>query len=104
MIERRRTHTLGWRGRIADIAYPGSAVCSVVRVGVMLDRSDLEPIVLNQASAEIREQYMLSEKARKVLGWRPTYSLEDGLLETIEWYSCYFPEKERKVLVGSHGD
>ena len=52
----------------------------------MMGRTDLEPVILNQASAEIREQYMSSEKARERLGWAPQYSLEDGLRETIEWY------------------
>ena len=48
MIGLRRVHTLGWRGRIADIAYPGSAqfesFVASLWVGVMLDRIDLEPV------------------------------------------------------------
>lgn len=60
----------------------------------LLGRTDLEPVILNQASAEIREQYMLSLKARETLGWKPLYSLETGLLETIDWYHNFFKGSE----------
>lgn len=36
--------------------------------------------------AEILHQQLASEKARRVLGWVPEYSLEKGLSETIGWY------------------
>ena len=45
--------------------------------------------ILNQAEYEIRHQYLASDKARKILGWRPLYNLEDGLKRTIEWIRCY---------------
>jgi len=28
-------------------------------------------------------------RARQALGWAPRYSLEAGLLETIEWYRSF---------------
>jgi CDP-glucose 4,6-dehydratase len=65
----------------------------VRKVLAMMGRTDLEPIILNQASAEIREQFMSSEKVRTTLGWYPRHNLEQGLEETIEWY--------RSHLVGS---
>lgn len=46
--------------------------------------------VLNQAKGEIRSQYLSSDKAKRVLGWTPGYTLEEGLKETIEWYSGFF--------------
>lgn len=46
----------------------------------------LKPKILNQAKLEIHHQYLSSAKARKVLGWRPRYKLNDGLKETIDWY------------------
>jgi len=52
-------------------------------------RPDLEPIVLNQAQNEIPDQYLSSDKANRLLGWRPKYNIEDGLLDTIEWYREY---------------
>ncbi|PIW80944.1 MAG: sugar dehydratase, partial [Candidatus Omnitrophica bacterium CG_4_8_14_3_um_filter_43_15] len=29
---------------------------------------------------------LCSDKARKILGWKPEYTLEKGLKKTIEWY------------------
>ncbi len=52
----------------------------------LMGRTDLEPVVLNEASAEIRAQYLDCSKARTSLAWAPAYSIEDGLRETIEWY------------------
>jgi CDP-glucose 4,6-dehydratase len=48
--------------------------------------SDLEPEIRNEATGEIRRQYLSAQKAREVLGWRPLRSLEEGLGRTIEWY------------------
>ena len=48
--------------------------------------SDLVPVVLNEVSSEIPVQFLSSEKARRILGWKPFFSLESGLLETIQWY------------------
>ena len=48
--------------------------------------SDLEPVVLNEATSEIPRQYLDSAKARRVLGWRPAFDLDEGLRRTIAWY------------------
>lgn len=55
-----------------------------------MGRPDLEPIILNQANAEIPEQTLSSEKARRMLGWRPAFSIEEGLAQTVQWYWKYF--------------
>ena len=52
----------------------------------LMDRGDLEPTILNEASAEIREQYLDCSKAKQLLGWEPRFALKDGLGETISWY------------------
>jgi CDP-glucose 4,6-dehydratase len=46
----------------------------------------LEPVVLNQANNEIRHQYLSAEKARRVLGWKPLFDLDEGLRRTVQWY------------------
>lgn len=61
-------------------------VLELVRTILRLMESDLEPDVRNEASGEIRYQYLSAEKARRVLGWAPRFSLEDGLTRTIAWY------------------
>ncbi|WP_210317590.1 GDP-mannose 4,6-dehydratase [Salinarimonas ramus] len=48
--------------------------------------SDLEPIVLGEATHEIAEQYLDASRARAELGWAPRYGLEEGLDRTIAWY------------------
>jgi CDP-glucose 4,6-dehydratase len=50
----------------------------------------IQPTIMNTAKGEIRNQYLSSAKARRVLGWKPVYSLEEGLEETVVWYQGFF--------------
>jgi len=59
----------------------------------LMGRTDLKPIILNQATNEIRDQYLSARKARAVLQWEPKYNLSDALKETIEWYTKFFGAK-----------
>ena len=56
----------------------------------LMKRQDLEPVILNEASCEIKEQYLSSKKAHSLLGWKSKYDVEKGLIETIDWYKKYF--------------
>ena len=56
----------------------------------LMKRDDLQPVILNQAKGEIRDQYLSSEKARRLLGWTCSYTFEQGLSETIDWYVRFF--------------
>ncbi len=51
--------------------------------------SNLKPDVRNEATNEIRHQYLSSGKARRVLGWQPLFTLDEGLKRTIEWYERF---------------
>ncbi len=51
--------------------------------------SDLKPCVRNQATNEIRHQYLNASKARQLLGWRPLFTLDEGLRQTIGWYEAF---------------
>jgi CDP-glucose 4,6-dehydratase len=64
----------------------------VNRIRRIMKCEHIQPTVLNQAKGEIRNQYLSSAKAARVLGWRPVYTLDDGLTETIEWYKKYLGE------------
>jgi CDP-glucose 4,6-dehydratase len=49
-------------------------------------KSSLRPTILNEASHEIRHQYLSAERARTLLNWRPQFTLDTGLDRTIAWY------------------
>lgn len=65
-------------------------VLEIVSKILRLMNSDLEPQVLNEASNEIRHQYLSAEKARRVLDWHPLFNLDDALSLTIDWYKDFF--------------
>ncbi|HEY3928715.1 MAG TPA: GDP-mannose 4,6-dehydratase [Candidatus Koribacter sp.] len=48
--------------------------------------SKLKPEIQNQASNEIRHQYLSADRARTELRWKPQYTLDEGLERTIAWY------------------
>src|SRR5204863_2856859 len=51
--------------------------------------SDLKPDVRNEASNEIRHQYLSAAKAKETLGWKPLFSLDEGMRRTIDWYRSF---------------
>lgn len=65
-------------------------VLDLVRSILRLMKSDLELDVRNEAANEIRHQYLSAAKARQSLGWRPLFTLEEGLKQTIYWYQAFF--------------
>lgn len=65
-------------------------VCKILE---LMNESNLEPVVRNNADNEIRHQYLSAAKARNRLGWKPLFKLEDGLEQTIRWYEEYFNGK-----------
>lgn len=53
-------------------------------------KEDIKPIILGKADNEIKDQYLSCVKAKNVLGWKSTYSLEVGLQKTFQWYKDFF--------------
>jgi CDP-glucose 4,6-dehydratase len=70
-------------------------VIDLVQRILSLMESALEPDVRNEASNEIRHQYLCAVKARTVLGWAPLFTLDRGLEQTIAWYRRFFSEPAR---------
>ncbi|MGB6387169.1 MAG: NAD-dependent epimerase/dehydratase family protein [Terriglobales bacterium] len=62
------------------------SVLDMVELILKKMKSPLRPEVLNQASNEIRHQYLSAERARTALNWRPQFTLESGLDRTLAWY------------------
>ena len=51
--------------------------------------SDLEPDIRNEASNEIRHQYLSAERARTVLGWSPLFTWRRGWSGRSQWYKDF---------------
>jgi CDP-glucose 4,6-dehydratase len=50
---------------------------------------DVNPVILNAAAMEIRDQTLDAGKAHARLGWRAGWALDDGLRETVAWYRAH---------------
>ncbi len=65
---------------------PATVLELVSKIQHVLHCEHLQPCISDDARGEIRSQYLSFAKARDLLGWRPQFSLEEGLRHTIEWY------------------
>jgi len=54
--------------------------------------SHLTPNVKGEASNEIVHQWLSAAKARQMLAWRPQFTLDEALLETIAWYQDFLAD------------
>jgi CDP-glucose 4,6-dehydratase len=70
-------------------------VSELVECILKLMDSNLEPDVRNEATNEIRHQYLSAAKARATLGWQPLFSLDEGLQLTIAWYTEFLGAQTR---------
>ena len=60
---------------VAEIIHRSIPSPSALRVGALPYRQN-----------EVWRLYGSNEKAKRILGWEPTTTLEQGLQQTIEWY------------------
>lgn len=83
-----RLEELGLAGQAFNFSYELqiSVLDMTNKILSLMDAKDLRPKILNEAAHEIKHQYLSAAKARKVLGWKPLFNLEQGLTETINWY------------------
>jgi CDP-glucose 4,6-dehydratase len=77
-------------------------VLDLVKRILHLMKSDLIPDVRGEASNEIVHQWLSAAKARQMLGWSPTYTLDDALDETISWYTEFLASPQRGGHPGMH--
>ena len=68
---------------------PMSVIEVAERILHLMNRPELEPLVLDQARSEIQEQYLDCTKARNLLSWTPRYSMDKALDATIGWYESW---------------
>ncbi len=65
-------------------------VLDMVQKITTLFPSNLEPVILNEAKGEIKNQYLSSEKAKAMLNWEAKHTVDEGLIKTIAWYKEFF--------------
>jgi CDP-glucose 4,6-dehydratase len=71
------------------------SVLEIVQKIIDIMGSDLKPEILNRATNEIQDQYLSAKKAKKMLDWVSKYSIDNGLKETIEWYTEFFENHQQ---------
>ncbi len=92
--------------RMDDPAFHGQAfnfgtetplsVLEVVRaVLTRMQKPNLAPVILNEASHEITRQYLDCAKARRMMDWHPAFTFEQGLDEAIAWYREWLARRDR---------
>ena len=83
------------RGEAFNFSYGNQVtVLDLTRQILARMTSDLQPEVRNEAVNEIRKQYLNADKARRVLGWLPHFTVEEGLDKTIGWYKEFLGGSE----------
>lgn len=66
------------------------SVLDLTKKIIKISGNNSEPRVLGTAKSEIDKQYVSSEKAKAILGWKANCKLEEGLKKTIEWYAGFY--------------
>ncbi len=77
------------------------SVAEVIKTISALMGKSIAPTVIRTHGMEIRHQYASYNKAKKLLGWKPTHTFKDGLKKTIPWYIEYLKDvtlKQKKAL------
>ncbi len=74
-------------------------VLEIVRMIAKLMETPFDPVIRADARHEIRDQTLSSAKAHAVLAWRPAWTIEQGLRETIAWYRAYLAEQRQCAVI-----
>lgn len=74
---------------------PTSVLDLVAKITAAADVPDLAPTILDEASSEIEKQFLDCAKARRLLGWKPRFTLDESLRETVDWYRQWLGARER---------
>jgi CDP-glucose 4,6-dehydratase len=69
------------------------SVYDLVKKILSIMDSDLNPDIRNEKLKEIPHQYLSATKARRLLNWDPHFTLDEGLIRTINWYKDYFQKR-----------
>jgi CDP-glucose 4,6-dehydratase len=87
LLAERLASNLALRGQAFNFSNESQvSVLELVELILRKTNSSLRPEIQNQASNEIRHQYLSAERARTVLNWSPKFTLDEGMDRTIAWY------------------
>jgi CDP-glucose 4,6-dehydratase len=87
LLAERLASYAGLRGQAFNFSNESQiSVLDMVELILRKMKSSLRPEVLNQASNEIRHQFLSAERARTMLNWQPEFTLDSGLDRTLAWY------------------
>lgn len=73
---------------------PHSVLDIVNTIARLMNRPDMSPIIEATARSEIQDQYLDSTAARELLGWKPKWSLDQGLKASIDWYTAFLKQQK----------
>jgi CDP-glucose 4,6-dehydratase len=65
---------------------PLNVIDVVDRLMAVMGIEGLEPDIRGEATHEIPAQFLDCTKARRRMNWHPSFSFEQGLASTVEWY------------------
>ena len=78
---------------------PISVIDTIKTILTVMGKPDHPVEIQKSARGEIQDQYLSIEKAKRILGWTPTYTFERGIRETIAWYKDYFTASRKHESV-----
>jgi nucleoside-diphosphate-sugar epimerase len=88
----RACHAPAASGEVINVATAGRvSLNQLFRAVRDLVGSKQEPIYGDTRAGDVRDSQADIEKARRLLGYQPTVSFEDGLKKTVEWYRATQP-------------
>lgn len=71
----------------------GDSIIHVARLIRKFTKSSNKFFILNNRSGEIIKYIANIQKARKNIGFKPVFSIEDGLSLAVEWYKNFYSSK-----------
>ncbi len=74
------------------------SVLALVKQILALMGSPLEPEIKGETFQEIRRQFLSAEKVRRLMNWKPLFSMEQGLRKTINWYDFFLKDRGLNIL------
>jgi len=71
---------------------PYTVIQIVEAIQKLMGKLDIRINIQNKAEAEIKHQSLSSAKAKAIFNWKPLFTLEEGLAQTIKWYETYLQQ------------